>query len=150
MNTILRRAGARALVLVLAACEGPVGPEGPEGPQGPQGLQGDAGSQGPAGPQGPPGPAGPAGAVNRADFSGVFGASESATHFLPPDATADGTVPVIACYMSSDGETWLAVAQTPQDPDWTFCGLTGVGTTSPGITIINGIVGWNYYLIAVW
>jgi hypothetical protein len=88
--------------------------------------------------------------VNRADLTGVFGSSGSATGLLPPSATAGGSVPVIACYTSSNGQTWLAVAQTPESSGWVFCGLSGIGTASPGITILNGIPGWRYYLIAVW
>jgi hypothetical protein len=63
---------------------------------------------------------------------------------------AGGRVPVIACYISNTGTTWLAVAQTPTDTSFPACGLTGIGTTSPGITLINVPVGYRYYIIAVW
>ena len=55
------------ILLLIAACEGPVGPQGPAGPQGtqgpigpqgPQGVTGETGPQGPGGPQGPVGPQG--------------------------------------------------------------------------------------------
>jgi hypothetical protein len=115
-----------------------------------KGAEGATGPQGPAGPQGPPGPQGPAGAVNRADASGVFGSSGTFTGLLPVSATAGGRVPAISCYVSSDSRTWLAVAQTPSSGLAAYCGLTGIGTSSPGITIINGPSGWFYYLIAVW
>lgn len=115
-----------------------------------KGADGATGPQGPAGPAGPPGPQGPAGAVNRADASGVFGSSGSFTGLLPASATAGGRVPAISCYISSDARTWLAVAQVPSSSFATYCGLTGIGTASPGITIINGTPGWYYYLIAVW
>jgi hypothetical protein len=42
------------------------------------------------------------------------------------------------------------VAQTPTDTSFPACGLTGIGTTSPGITLINVPVGYRYYIIAVW
>ena len=35
-----------AMILLLAACEGPAGPMGPEGPQGEQGEQGAQGNRG--------------------------------------------------------------------------------------------------------
>jgi hypothetical protein len=115
-----------------------------------KGADGATGPTGPAGPPGPVGPQGPAGSLNRADATGVFNSSGSFTGLLPASATAGGRVPAISCYTSSDGRTWLAVAQVPPTSSGTFCGLSGIGTTSPGITIINGIPGWFYYLIAVW
>ena len=115
-----------------------------------KGADGATGPQGPVGPAGPPGPQGPAGAVNRADATGLFNGSGTFTGLLPAAATAGGKVPVIACYTSSDGRTWLAVAQVPPTSSGTFCGLSGIGTTTPGISIINGIPGWFYYIIAVW
>jgi hypothetical protein len=39
---------------------------------------------------------------------------------------------------------------TPASSTAPFCGLTGIGTASPGITLINVTPGWNYYIIAVW
>jgi hypothetical protein len=156
----------RVMILLLtlafagAACEGPTGPEGPMGPggqAGPPGQTGPAGPPGPAGPQGPMGPAGPAGppgpaggGASRADATGTFGSSGSFTGLLPAAATANGTIPAISCYVSSNGETWLAVAQVPASSNSTYCGLTGISTSSPGITIINGTPGWRYYLIASW
>lgn len=148
---------AGLVALSLVACEGdagplgPAGPEGPQGPAGPQGPQGPAGPQGPmgpAGPEGPPGPQGPAGASNSAAVSGTFDSSGSFTGILPSGAVAGGQLPAIACYVSNNGTTWLAVAQT--NSSGAFCGLTGIGTSSPGITIIDGTPGWFFYLIAVW
>jgi hypothetical protein len=130
-----------AFALVVATITGCKGADGATGPQGPQGAQGA---------QGPPGPVGPVGAVNRADATGTFGASGSFTGLLPAGATANGRVPVIACYISADRITWLAVAQIPSTSAGTFCGLAGIGTSSPSITIVNGPVGWFYYIIAVW
>jgi hypothetical protein len=106
MRTLL----ALAMTFLIAACEGPVGPAGPTGP---------------AGPQGPPGPAGPAGALNRADATGIFGSSGSFTGILPASAVANGRVPAIACYISGNGTTWLAVAQIPGTSTGTYCGRRG-------------------------
>lgn len=88
--------------------------------------------------------------MNRAVSTGVFGVSGSFTGIFPAAAVAGGNIPAIACYISNDGMTWLAVAQSPSVASATFCGLTGIGTATPGITIINGPVGWFYYLIAVY
>ena len=132
---MLRKLFVVSIIVALAACKGAEGATGP---------------QGPAGPAGPPGPQGPAGAVNRADASGTFGSSGSFTGILPASATANNRIPAIACYVSNDGRTWLAVAQTPSSSLATYCGLTGIGTSSPGITIINGPSGWFFYIIAVW
>jgi hypothetical protein len=115
-----------------------------------KGADGAAGPEGPQGPAGPPGPVGPPGASNRAAITGSFGASGSFTGFLPVAAVAGGSLPAIACYISNDRVTWLAVAQTPSTSSATYCGLTGIGSASPGITIINGPFGWFYYLIAVY
>ena len=128
-------------VLALAAVVACKGADGATGPQGPVG---------PAGASGPPGPQGAPGAVNRADASGVFNSSGSFTGLLPASATAGGRVPVIACYISNDASNWLAVAQIPASGSDTFCGLSGIGTATPGISIVNGIPGWAYYIIAVW
>src|SRR5690348_15356989 len=89
-----RRIATFGAMMFLLAC----GKEGPMGPQGPQG---------------PPGPAGPQGSVNRADFTGTIGASGSVAAPLPSAAVANGRVPVIACYVSNDRQTWVAVAQVP-------------------------------------
>ena len=134
----LVRACSLALLVTAMACKGADGATGPQGPQGP------------AGPQGLPGPAGPAGAVNRADGTGVFGSSGAVTLTLPSGATAGGRVPAIACYISNTGQTWLAVAQIPATASGTYCGLTGIGTSTPSITFVNGTPGWFYYAIAVW
>jgi len=32
----------------------------------------------------------------------------------------------------------------------TYCGLTGIGTSTPGITFVTGVPGWYYYAVAVW
>lgn len=146
-------------ILLAFGCEGGEGPTGPAGPQGPQGIQGPqgpigpAGEQGPMGPagptglQGPPGPVGPKGATNFYYITGTF-TSTSFTGGLPAELIAQ-TLPVTACYISDGGTTWLKVSDSYSSTS-PFCGLTGIGTSTPGLTIVNGIVGWQYYLIAVW
>ncbi|MFN9215435.1 MAG: hypothetical protein ACK53A_14645 [Gemmatimonadota bacterium] len=51
---------------------------------------------------------------------------------------------------SSDGQSWLAVAHVPASNTGSCCGLTGVGTTSPAVSLLNGIPGWFFYLVAVY
>lgn len=149
---MLRPARLVALLLltVAVACKGADGTTGPSGPQGPQGATGPAGPVGPQGPVGPPGPIGPPGALNRADLTGTIPASGSAVGQLPAAAVANGRVPVIACYISSDQKTWLAVAQTPSVTNLPFCGLGGIGTATPSIVIVNVTPGSYFYMIAVW
>lgn len=143
----MRRAFTLAVLSLTILGAGCKGADGATGPQGPAGAQG---AQGPQGPQGPAGPPGQPGSLNRAEVTGLIGSSGSFTGFLPADAVRNGTVPVIACYVSNDRRTWLAVAQTPSSSTATYCGITGIGTTTPGITIINVPQGWFYYIIAVW
>jgi hypothetical protein len=112
-----------------------------------QGVRGEAG---PPGPIGPPGPTGPAGALNRIDATGVLDASGSFTLTLPTASIANGKLPAIACYMSEIGQTWLAIAYTPTSSGSPFCGITGIGSPTPGLRIVNGFTGWRFYLIAIW
>lgn len=138
-----------------------MGPEGPAGQTGPQGPAGSTGATGPQGPQGPAGPTGPKGdkgdkgdagedgSVNKVSRIGIFGPGGIAILDLPADAVAGGKLPTIACYVSDDGQTWLDVTTVVSAND-TFCGFTGIGTATPGLSIINGINGWRYYLQAVW
>ena len=130
-----------ASMALVAGCKGADGAVGPTGPQGPTG---------PTGPTGPVGPQGAAGATNRFTLSGTFNSSGSATGILPAVAVANGGLPAVGCYISSTGVTWLAVAQVPSTSTGTYCGFTGIGSASPGLTIINGTPGWFYYLVAVY
>jgi hypothetical protein len=156
-----RRLGASsalAAVVSLAACAGAEGPAGPQGPAGPPGSNGPAGPAGPAGapgatgPQGPAGPAGPQGppgVVNRVEGTGVFDASGTFSLPLPGAAVANNRLPFVACWISTDGRTWLSVSQVPAAANDIYCGVSGVGT-APAITIVNGVSGWRYYLLAMW
>ena len=149
---------ASSMLVMGTACaggEGPVGPQGPAGPQGPtgpggsQGPPGTPGATGPQGPAGPTGPQGPAGLVNRMESSGVFDGSGSFVMSLPAASVANNRLPFVACWISTDGRTWLSVSQAPATNGDIYCGLTGIGT-SPAVTITNGVGGWRYYLLAMW
>jgi hypothetical protein len=124
-------------MFAIAACEveGPVGPAGPAGAQGPQG---------------PPGPTGASGSLNRIDFAGVFDSTGTFRAPLPAASVSGGSIPVVACYVSPEGDKWLVVSHVPYPDTATFCGLTGIGTTLPEIIIVNGTVGWRYHLIVLW
>ncbi len=141
---------ASAALLLLTACAGADGPVGPAGPIGPTGPTGAPGATGATGPTGPTGPQGPSGVVNRIESSGVFDLSGSFALPLPASAVANGKLPFVACWVSIDGRTWVSVAQTPTTNDDVYCGVTGTGTLSPAVTIVNGITGWRYYVLAMW
>ena len=113
---------------------------------GPVGLTGPIG---PNGPIGPPGPVGPTGATQRFDLTGTIGSSGGVTGTLPAAAVAGSHLPTISCYTSSDGVTWLSIADFTSSTTLPWCELTGIGTTTPGITISNGIPGYFFYMIAV-
>lgn len=136
------------LAATLIACEGPAGPAGPAGATGPQGPAGPAGPSGPQGPVGPSGPSGPS--ANRMQATGRFDASGTFTMPLPASALANNSLPIIACYVSTNQQTWISVAQVPISASDTYCGITGVGTPAPGVTIVNGIENDYFFLVAVW
>ncbi|WP_411279524.1 hypothetical protein [Gemmatimonas sp.] len=144
---------ATVALLLLTACtgaEGPAGPAGPSGPTGPTGTPGTPGTTGAPGATGPAGPQGPSGVVNRIESSGVFGLSGSFSMPLPAAAVANSKLPFVACWVSIDGRTWVSVTQTPATNDDVYCGVTGVGTAAVGVTIVNGLTGWRYYVLAMW
>jgi len=88
--------------------------------------------------------------VNRIESSGVFGLSGSFSMPLPAAAVANNKLPFVACWVSIDGRTWVSVTQTPATNEDVYCGVTGVGTTAVGVTIVNGLTGWRYYVLAMW
>lgn len=140
-------------LLLLAACtgaEGPAGPAGPAGPTGTPGTPGATGSPGATGATGPTGPQGPSGVVNRIESSGIFDVSGTFSMPLPAAALANNRLPFVACWISIDGRTWVSVTQTPAANEDVYCGVTGVGTASAGVTIVNGVTGWKYYILAMW
>ena len=82
--------------------------------------------------------------------TGRFNASGTFTMPLPASALANNSLPFIACYVSTAQRTWISVAQVPVSASDTYCAVTGVGTASPGVTIINGLENDYYYILAVW
>jgi hypothetical protein len=137
---------AALFAVAMIACKGADGATGPQGPAGPTGP---TGATGPQGPSGPPGPIGPPGALNRADATGQL-TTTGINVILPAASVAGGRLPVIACYLSNDRVIWGAVAQTPSTSGFPFCGLTGIGTATPEVSLVNGTAGQFYYVIAVW
>jgi len=87
--------------------------------------------------------------VNRVESTGLFDASGTFSLPLPAAATANGRLPFVACWISTDNNTWLSVSQVPATSSDVYCGVTTVGTTR-SITIVNGVAGWRYYLLAMW
>jgi hypothetical protein len=83
-------------------------------------------------------------------ISGRFDATGMFTLPLPAGAVANGTLPFIACYVSTNQQTWISVAQVPISASDTYCAVTGIGSGTPGVTIINGIQNDYYYILAVW
>lgn len=164
------RLAAAALVALTIACEGPMGPpgpagpkgdpgqQGPVGPQGPQGPPGQMGQQGPAGPAGPqgaqglPGPQGPAGAAGtgtRLNYYGVINSSGSAVALLPYEAGSDPSMPpAIACYMSSNGQTWLVVGDAYSSTS-SYCGAVFSGGRW-SVVLNRGIPGWYAAMVVVY
>jgi len=82
--------------------------------------------------------------------TGRFDATGTFTMPLPASAVANGQLPIIACYVSTNQQTWISVAQVPVSASDTYCGVTGIGTSSPGVTLINGLVNDYYYIVAIW
>lgn len=130
-----------ALVIVALLTVGGCSKEGPTGPAGPAGAQG---------PPGPPGPPGAPGALNRADFTGVFGSSLGFVAPLPAASVAGGKLPALACYISDSGGTWIGVASFTGNASDPGCAIRNIGTSTPEIVIINGFLGWRYHLIVMW
>lgn len=84
------------------------------------------------------------------DVTGTFDATGLVVMPLPASAVANGKLPLIACFVSVDRRTWISVAQVPITPDDTYCAVTGVGTATPAITLVNGVTGQHYYIVAMW
>ena len=123
------------VALVASACEGPVGPAGPEGRVGPQGA---------------PGPVGPTSELPSYGAEGQFGSSGSATMALSGSEIATFGLPTVSCYVSADRITWLMVDHVPQMVSDSYCGVAGVGTTTPVVVIVNGPMDWYYYIVAAY
>jgi hypothetical protein len=100
------------------------------------------------GADGSTGPAGPSGALNRFDASGVFTSTGSADVTLPVAAAAGGRPPIISCYTSAEGSTWLVIAQTSSSTV-PYCGLSGF-PNAPVVGFRSGIPGWRYHVVVGW
>jgi len=87
--------------------------------------------------------------VNRVEATGVFDGSGTFTLTLPAASVANSRLPFVACWLSTDGRTWLSVSQVPAATGDVFCGLSGIGS-APAITVTNGTSGWRYYVLAMW
>lgn len=143
------------LALAAGGCEGsegPMGPAGPTGATGPQGIAGPAGPpgpQGPAGPQGPQGEPGPGALVYTAQ--GTLNSQGGAMIGLPASVVNELGIPAVSCWLSSNGQTWLAIDHTPNETGWPFCGVGGIGTSSPGVAISasSSFAGYFYFVRAV-
>lgn len=119
------------LVMLLAACEGATGPAGPMGPSG------QPGSQGPAGPG------------TRQVFSGTIGSQGSVAVNLPAGAGTATNPPVMGCYVSNDGNTWLVITDGFLDEGSPLCALA----QGPGhlvAALVNIPVGWFYRIVIVY
>lgn len=122
-RTAARHAGLAILtVTVLVGCDG-------------------SGSVGPTGPEGES-------AVEYVAGQGVIGSSGAALLSLPASVTADN-LPIVSCYISDDGQTWLSIDGFPSSASGPTCGLVGVGTATPGVIMINVIPGYRWYISAV-
>ena len=123
------RFGVLILVALLAACEGAAGPTGPTG------------ATGPAGPQGPAGPG------TRYTSTAIVGSSGSASIQLPAEAGTSIDPPVVSCYISDTGNTWLVVATDVGSG--LSCGLVW-SNNRLNLRVIGAPSGWLFRGVAVW
>lgn len=125
-GTVTGRIRLTALVVLLAACEGPMGPTGPSGPSGPAGPSGPQGPPGVAGLPGPSGPAGPMGpAGTKVSLVTLVASNGEATVALPEGAGSDVyKPPAMSCYLYDDtARAWVVVGGTPSS-GLPYCQLT--------------------------
>jgi hypothetical protein len=87
--------------------------------------------------------------VNRLESTGLFDETGTFSLVLPAAAVANNRLPFVACWISTNNNTWLSVSQVPATNGDVYCGITTAGTTK-SITITNGLVGWRYYIVAMW
>ncbi len=133
----MRLTAAVVLVMVfVAGCEGDAGPTGPQGPPGPAGTLGE------------PGPAGPPGPGTRVTISGEIGPNGIGRWQLPPEAGTLIDLPVIACYISSDGSAWFPV-EYPADVG-PRCTIIGAPDGSLIVAIMDAPPGWSYFISVVY
>lgn len=117
---------ALVLVLALVACEGPVGPAGP---------QGEAGLMGEAGPG------------TRWVHTGTVNSTGGASVELPAAAGTINDPPLLGCYVSDEGDTWLVVATD------TYSDITcGIGESGGGLfaAIVGAPAFWFWRVVVVY
>ena len=117
------------LCALLSSCEGPLGPEGPQGASGPQGRTGD------------PGPG------TRLVFSGTLNSSGAVVVVLPAAAGTLNDPPVISCYISDSGSTWLIIA-TDVGAN-IACGFSASGGAI-SVVIVGAPPLWLYRIVVVY
>ena len=129
------------VVIGLIACEGPAGPEGPQGPRGAAGAPGAPGARGPQGPQGIPGTS------PSAYFWRGFTDSDGNTGGVLFDGARLAST-IVNCWVSNDGQVWLAVTFDSNGNSSTACLAQ---ETAQGLVI--GIVGappnWHALIVGV-
>jgi len=118
------------LVLGLAACEGPMGPAGAPGPG------------------------------TRMVFNGTANGSGIATVDLPADVGTLDDPPVVACYISNNGSSWIVIAfdsdtDTDVDTSTDIAGYVGCfldpGPTNNISVVAEGIPpGWLFRVVVVY
>jgi hypothetical protein len=124
------------LALLAVGCKGDMGPVGPSGAEGPQGPRGTQGVAGPAG----------------QDFQYFIGSGHVASNGtsiinLPVGAGSLGQQPLVTCYHGHDG-AYLIIG-TDVGYGGVSCGMVW----SDGrwkVTLIGGVPGWVFRVVAVW
>lgn len=91
----------------------------------------------------------PSGFTSRVDLTGRVTSDGIMLIPLPAAVTANGRVPLFACYLSPQGQNWLAVSHQPASgTDVPYCMLAGVGTTS-GVSMALVRAPLNYFYVIV-
>lgn len=124
-----------AILVALAACEGPVGPQGPAGPQGPQGAVG------------PQGPAGASMAYN------IFEGPITATTMSTALVSTGGVAPGIVCYISHTSYPGVWVQLNTDTYAGYACGVVQQGAGYYGRAVVTSDyvnAGWSIRIILFW
>ena len=146
------------ILMLMAACEGPMGPAGPPGPRGQQGPAGQDGMTGPQGPQGPAGARGPQGlrgepgVGTRLVRSTRLDSGGGAAIVLPREAGSRiSDPPALTCYISQnlDG-VWLPVSDG-SSVGRSSCGLVySADSRSFTAVIVNSVPRWYVLFVVVY
>lgn len=88
-------------------------------------------------------------APHRATFAGTVALDATVAPMpLPPASVADGP-PLVACYVSSDGEHWFPVAQWPTGAGEPSCRIA-LAPGDPHVELLNVPPGWGYRVLVLW